>query len=150
MSKTTIKEKDRGWKRFIVKTKGRPSVAIGIQGEKGNQDRDGLTNVMLGTIHEFGTANIPERSFLRSTFDENYKKYIQEYNALFTKAIASGDLKGNLMLLGEKVRSDVLKKIKSKLQPALSAATIAKKGGEDTPLIDTGQMWNAISVEVRD
>lgn len=147
-----VKDIDRGWKaikrEFKRATPGY-AVRVGVQGEKGQEQReDGLTNAQVATFHEFGTSKVPERSFLRSTFAKHRKRYIREIDAI-AGVIADGeDPTADLEFLGEEMRADVLKTIKDKIPPPLSPATVARKRGEETPLIDTGQLINAISSEV--
>ena len=124
-------------------------VKVGIQGNEAQQIRSGgLSMVDLGTIHEFGAprANVPQRSFLRSTADANRSKY-ERSMAKSVRKLANNprsfNARGELFLLGERVRGDVIKRIRAHIPPPLAAATIARKG-EDVPLIDTGQLINSI------
>lgn len=92
---------------------------------------------------------IPERSFLRSTFDSNLSKYKLKLDKIADRSLDGTSLRGELLLFGESVRSDVLKKIKSGVPPRLAAATVRAKKGEKTQLIATGQLFNSISSVVR-
>jgi len=151
--KTKIKVIDRGWKRIHEELKNIPyEVAVGIQGAGASIDRDGITNVQLGSIHEFGSENgvIPQRSFIRSTVSENndaYKKQLQE----IIKNVTEKNKKavGELMFFGDKVKLDIVQMIKDIIPPPLTDETVARKKGETTPLIDTGFLWNSISSVVR-
>lgn len=61
-------------------------VRVGILGSKAaaqHDNKSGLTNVEIGTFHEFGTENMPQRSFLMMPLQEKLsaeipkmKKYI--------------------------------------------------------------------------
>jgi len=133
------------------------AALVGIQGEKGAEDRgEGLTNAELATIHEFGAKNNrpPERSFLRSTFDENQQEYKKELDQIgkdfFDGKLPPARVDGELLLLGEEYRSDIIEKIRSGIPPPLAESTIEEKGGEETPLIRTGQLWNSITAIVGD
>lgn len=92
---------------------------------------------------------IPERSFLRSTFDSNLSKYKLKLDKIADRSLDGTSLRGELLLFGEGVRTDVIKKIKSGVSPPLKAATVRRKKGEKTQLIDTGQLLNSISAVVR-
>lgn len=92
---------------------------------------------------------IPERSFLRSTFDTNLSKYKLKLDKIADRSLDGTSLRGGLLLFGEGVRTDVLKKIKSGIPPRLAAATVRAKKGEKTQLITTGQLFNSISSVVR-
>ena len=149
-----VRDIDRGFKRIkrlLTKASRRgPAVGVGAQAAEAKADHDGITNAELAAVHEFGKGNAPERSFLRSTFDENLRDYDRELTAIAKRTYdGSASLEGDLLLLGESMRSDVIQKIRSSIPPPLKSATVARKKGETTPLIDTGQLLNAISVQVR-
>ena len=93
-SRSTVREVDNGWKLLLKRLVGLRKgidISVGIQGNEAVEQHDSedpgpLTNVKLGSIHEFGATIengfgrgiriiIPQRSFLRATFDENRKKY---------------------------------------------------------------------------
>ncbi len=72
--KLKLIDRDLGYRRIVAElrraTNGGAYAKVGILG--GTEERDGgVSAVELGTIHEFGApaAGIPERSFLRRTFD---------------------------------------------------------------------------------
>lgn len=149
--------KDRGWTKILknlVQLRTGRAAATGVQGEAAEAGHEGsgeMTNVQLATIHEYGDKtgeHPPERSFLRSTLDENLGKYQTELNKIASGAFIGGTVDGNLLLLGEQYRGDILQKINDGVPPPLADATIARKGGEETPLIDTGQLKNSLSVQV--
>lgn len=145
-----VKVIDRGWKRIqkeFKKVSDGEAVTIGVQGNAATEEHEGITNVQLGAIHEFGKGNVPERSHFRSTFDENVKKYEKELVNAAKKITAGESFEGELILLGEMARKDILNKIKSNIPPALAEETIAQKQGETTALINTGVYWNSISYE---
>jgi hypothetical protein len=138
-------------------------VKVGVVGSHAaaRNDASGITNVELATIHEYGApnANIPQRSFLRSTADRNRKKYKTLMTKVLGKAFdAKSSPKKALELLGGIVKGDMQATIfENKTLPAanrqLKTATIAARGdaggtGTPTPLIDTGQLVNAIDFEV--
>jgi len=143
---------DRGWRKLVDNMKRTPQVKVrvGIQGPEAETDRGGITNAGLASVHEFGSParGIPERSFMRSTFDEKQKGYQKELDRIAGASLDGAELEGEMLLLGEQYRSDVIDKIRSGIPPALSEITIARKGGEATPLIDTGQLLSSISVVV--
>ncbi|CAB5223278.1 Bacteriophage HK97-gp10, putative tail-component [uncultured Caudovirales phage] len=102
------------------------------------------------TYNEFGTESIPQRSFLRSTYDEN----IAKWQGYFQKALArvlAGSMQASVVLprIGLDAQAAVRRKIASNIQPANAPATIKKKGGGKTTLYDTGTLTRAITYEVR-
>lgn len=152
-----VSDKDFGFKKLKSEMKNlghKPFVKVGIQGTEATKTHDnkeskpsGITVVEIGNIHEFGLG-VPERSFLRSTLDENRNKYSGVADELKNE-IKKGkfDTKSALGILGEKIVRDIKKKIKDKIPPELSQDTIDKKGSS-TPLIDTGQLYQSITYSV--
>jgi hypothetical protein len=147
--------KDTIWRkiRAQVSALGRTHVRIGVLGSKGgNASHDGITMVELAAIHEFGSpaAHIPERSFIRRTFDVE-RVAVSAMSAKLAKAVVARrmDHTRALGLLGAWGASAV-KNIISKGQhipPPLKPATVARKGS-DRPLVDTGRLVGAIQFEV--
>lgn len=107
--------------------------------------------VELAAIHEFGSpaAHIPERSFIRRTFDTKHT----EIRALATKLAAKivdgkMDIDKALTVLGQFCAAEVKKTItRDRIPPPLKPATIEAKGS-NRPLVDTGRLLGAISYEV--
>lgn len=96
---------------------------------------------------------------MRSAFDENIQKY-ERIAAKSAKRILGGEAEvdGETLLLGEKYRSDILRKIKAGLEPGIADSTWEGEASTgkpradygDTPLMVTGQFWNSFSVQVVD
>lgn len=133
-------------------------VTIGFQGPKGEAEHTdtGMTNAHLGSIHEFGAVVqqashqiiIPERSFIRSTVDKNnnYKEVIRKLGlALITGKLTT--IPDALKVLGEKITSDIKRSIEQGIPPPNAPSTIRQKGSSK-PLIDSGQMKNAVTYDV--
>lgn len=147
-----VTDRDNGFEAFFagIRQLGASRVKVGIQGREAAEIRPGgISMVGVGTIHEFGAprANIPQRSFLRSTADANRRKYEQRMERSVRKLIKtpeSFNARAELFKLGEIVRSDVIKTIKARIPPPLKAATIARKKGDDVPLIEFGLLINSI------
>lgn len=120
------------------------SVRVGIFGKTGSEI------VNRAFIHEYGAPrrNIPERSFLRSSFDNNENKYTEQLTDYINRAI-DGEIKPSTayMMIGQTAAQDTQKNIKSVIPPPLKPSTIKRKGSS-LPLVDTGQMINAITYEV--
>jgi len=148
---------DRGWDKmqsfFKQYSKGK-AAAVGIMSSNASADHDGLTNAELGSIMEYGSTDgrIPERSFFRSTLDEQQSRIEQEQSRILKSGLEGKQLEGELLLLGEEVKGKIQDKIRSQPAewPKLAAATVEKKGGDDRMLIETGQLINSLSAEVRD
>ncbi len=157
-----VQDIDRGWRRIVrrmarVGTKG---VTIGVHADdEGRQTGRGdtsINNVGLAVVHEFGatirtgtaTIRIPERSFLRAAFDENRSKYLRMLR-LLTRRVAGGQLTVDQMLgqIGEVAKADVERLIAAGVPPDIKESTKRRKGSS-VPLIDTGQLRQAIQWEI--
>jgi len=151
-----VRDQDNGFAALfegIKDLKGR-RVKVGIQGREAAQIRPGgISMVQLATIHEFGApnANIPQRSFMRSTADTNKRKYERMMAKSIKKLVRSPEtfsVDRELLKLGETVRADIIKTVKARIPPPNKQATIDRKKGEDVPLIDTGLLINSIRAVV--
>lgn len=120
-----------------------------------------FTMVALASVHEFGSlsANVPERSFLRTTFDDQRARY----HALMRRVlrlyiIGRIPLRSALGLVGLQFENDVRARIRGGLRPGLAASTLRarrrrgkgnRKFAGHKPLIDTGRLIGSISHEVK-
>lgn len=134
-----------------------PHVNVGVLADKGgdavheNEHGDEITLVELAAVHEFGTATVPERSFIRRTFEEKKAEL-----ARIIKTLAGKVVKGTLTedkaleLLGQWAAAEVKKTItQHDIPPPLADETVARKGSSK-PLVDTGQLLNAITYQVHE
>lgn len=105
-------------------------------------------------FHEFGTVNVPERSFLRSTMTRNKKRYAQMVTQLARrvaeKKMTAADA---LNWLGTEVASDVQSTIQRNIRPRLQRATVdsKKRKGYARPniaLYATGEMFDALAYKL--
>lgn len=113
---------------------------------------DGTSTVMVAAVHEFGSAtrNIPERSFMRSTLQEQQKKYIGMAQRGIDKVVKGQlNIRQVAGLIGTEAENDMKDKITDLKTPPLKPRTIKKKKS-DNPLIDTGHLRQSIRYEVRD
>ncbi len=157
MSVRTI---DHGWEKFkreMAKIKG-AHTKVGVQDgalHLGEQTRDSKGRfgerkkadlALIAAANEFGTRDgrIPERSFLRSTFDEQLNNIVKLKDKLFTMLVNQqiGSVQA-LALLGQFFQDKVKKKINSNVPPPNAPSTIAAKGSSKT-LIDSGQLLQSI------
>jgi len=147
----------------LEQVKGKPYVKVGFPTNafgKAKKERtpegkakvaidSGLTVGEVAVFNEFGTTTgIPERSFIRSTFDANKEAY-KELSADLKRKVLKRNMttKRAMGLLGQKMKADIIKKIDSNIPPQNSEETRAKKGSSHT-LIDTGQMRQSVTYEV--
>lgn len=148
--------KDRGLNKILANMRDFDGarLAVGIQGpEAGAIHPDGeIDNVTLGVIHEFGApgANIPERSFMRETFDIRVGEWARVARKIAEKVYSTTPERPGraLGVLGEFVVADIQKQIARGIPPPLEPATANRKGSQ-TPLIDTGILRDSITWTVR-
>lgn len=138
---------------------GEPKVIVGIRQEHGqkiaNEDDEEseLTLAEVASVNEFGSegGHIPERSFMRSTFDENVKKYGKALEKGLKEALDDDfdvlHIRNALGRVGLRVTRDIQRKIRALREPPNAPRTIAEKGS-DNPLIDTGRMRQSIDHEI--
>ncbi len=151
--KSSVTDRDFGFKdllKALDDMDGEISVLVGVPGTAGEY-KDGANQVLVASVNEFGSddGRIPERSFLRSTVDEKS----QEYSALLGKLVGrvvDGKITPNQALdrLGLTVERDVKRKIVEIKDPPNAASTIRMKKSSN-PLIDTGQLRQSITYEIR-
>lgn len=153
-----IIDNDKGWKKIkneLMALRGGVGIAVGIQGAEAVEEHESVSEgagasisvVEIGHIHEFGRGVVPERSFIRATFDENNFKVPMTKAA---KAAFSGRSPiGIMMLIGERARAKILRRIKAGIPPVLKPATLARKDWDASILIDTGHLWNSITSKIR-
>lgn len=138
---------DSKWQELLAKAHDldRAHVEVGVFGEK-----DGYDIAQRAAAHEFGTETIPERSFIRRTFIEKEQELI-ELQAKLCKGIVTDrmDVRKALGILGQWASTEIKKTVTEgpHIPPPLKPATIAAKGS-DRPLVDTGQMINAVTYKV--
>lgn len=157
MSKVTVDDREL---RKIYRALKNVDVLVGIQGaearekkkvkdSQGNVTTSNESAVMVAAVHEFGSEDgtIPERSYLRSTVKEQNNKYLRLFSKVVNKGIRERR-EPEFAKVGEQAVTDVKRKIRSRIPPALKAATIARKGSS-SPLIDTGQLIGSITSVVR-
>lgn len=140
-------KKNGGIEAVLKRVKIPGTVDTGII-DAGKHVTGDITVAGIGYAHEYGTATLPERSFMRSTIKEKKKDIIALQKKLL-KQIINGKMKveTGLGLLGEFMADTIRQKIVSISSPPNTQATIDAKGSSN-PLIDTGQLKNSITYEV--
>lgn len=121
----------------------RVDVYVGIRSEQGAE------LVTYAAANEFGVpGRIPERSFLRSTADENRRRYTTELMDAAVAVLDGQDVGSAFGRVGLGAVGDVQVKIRQLRIPPNAPSTIRRKGSSN-PLIDTGRMRQSIEYEVR-
>jgi len=127
------------------------NVSVGIH--RGEVDPEsGTTVAMIGAVNEYGSedGHVPERSFMRSTFKEEIKKYRSNIQQII-KSVIAGKYTARVGMgrLGKLAELDIKAKISSGIEPANAISTIEKKGSSGT-LRDDGQLIASIRWEFSD
>lgn len=159
-SKTIVIDKGyKDIKKEIIALSKEPKVAVGIVESKTERESREAgntssipTNAQIGSWHEFGRGHNHERSFMRAGLADNQQElnsFIDKItHQIMTLKISS---KKALGLLGQLATTFIKKKITSGLKPDLDPNYAKRKGKKkNKPLIDTGQLLNSITYEVRD
>lgn len=152
-----VNVKDGIWQAIRAKVKGldKKYIKVGILSNKGGEERtnDGeFSMVELGAVHEFGSekAGIPERSWLRRTFEEK-RDLVADMVSGITKDVILDKItvRRGLEKLGLFCSIETKKTITAgdSIPPPLAARTIARKGS-DRALVDTGHFVGSITYEV--
>jgi len=130
-------------------------VRVGILGKNVSRHsgRNGNSNAYIGSIHEFGKGKVPERSFLRATISHKQDEIIKNAKALAWKSAFAGGVKAMFNTLGTLCVRYVLEAFESGgmgMWAPLKAATIRRKIGKNPqPLVNSAQLRNAISYDVK-
>jgi hypothetical protein len=111
---------------------------------------------MIAGVQEFGitirkergSIVIPERSFLRTTFDDKNNEWFKFLKKQLDHVI-NGRINAQVLCdrLGAKMVGDIQEKLTDINSPPNAPATIAKKGSSN-PLIDTGGLRQRITYKV--
>ena len=140
------------------------NITVGVKGEQ----------AWLASIHEYGCKiritpkmrawlhknglhvkdstteiTIPERSFLRSGFDECHLRVVEKAENILPQL-----LDGNMSerqfyeLIGILLRDGIKDYAVSLDTPAKHPFTLERNGGKSNPLVDTGDMINSIEFDV--
>lgn len=117
-----------------------------------NKREDGMSNILLGAIHEFGSysKNIPMRSFLRVPLKNHRQDILKKIAKPALEIFVNGNPKDAYKLLALESEAVVQKAFENSgdgAWPGLKPATIKAKGSS-RPLIDTGQLRRSITSEV--
>ncbi len=121
------------------------TLEVGILGDETDSEI-----LLRANVHEFGapSINVPERSFIRSGWDQ-HENEIQRTAEMLLDAVFAGSITAEAMFeaLGGEIVS-VMQEFVEKLSfPPLKQATI-DRSGRSNPLIDTGQMRGSITWRV--
>jgi hypothetical protein len=149
---------DRNLQALIKALKGKlPQLFIGVMGDKDHRKEGGLTNAVLGQIHEFGEGNMPARSWLRVPITDHMQK------ALEKSGFFDGDVARKMMetVMKDKSLVPIIEKIgivgEAIIQEGFDSGGFGKWPASDMTkkkvhqtLVETSQLRNSIGSEVKE
>ena len=145
-----VRDVDLGFKAIVkelTKLDGKEVVA-GVLRTAGKSADKKTDLVDIAIWNEYGTRRIPSRPFLRIAADKNdWTKLAQQVGG----RVIDGNMAAEqgLDLIGNKMVGDIQQVIGNRSLLAPNAPATVLRKGSDAPLIDTGQLRQAISFEVR-
>lgn len=144
-----MKDIDKGFKEAIKKLQAlkNKTLQVGILSDAGVNEKTGTLIADYAYANEYGTKDIPARSFIGSTCDEQFQKWDAMVDQM--KFDPSYSVERLLGTLGTQMAGDIRDKIGSNVPPPLSPATIERKKSSKT-LIDTGVMRKSIKYKIVD
>jgi len=140
-----IQSKDLGYASMRMRLRQMQGSFTKVGVQAGSKESDGVTDlVTVAAANEFGTDTIDERSFIRSTFEEN-KESLAALSKAEAQAIIEGrkTVENSLQLMGAYHVGQIQAKIHSNIPPPNDQKTIDRKGSSVT-LIDSGQLVQSI------
>lgn len=142
--KKLVIDRDKGWARVKREIHAAKHVTVLVGIQEGDNNPEGVSIAEYAAYNEYGTKNIPERSFVRSSFDERVNYYFQlmhrQYDAV---KLGNKTIREALGFMGQTVETDIKQKIRDFKTPPNAAATIKIKG-VDNPLQNNGHMLNSV------
>lgn len=158
--KSKLVDKDLGWTKMLQRAaeikNARVKVGVLADDSKGGMHVPGadLTVAEIAAVHEYGTqdGHIPERSFIRSTFDKKREELVAVGKRMMGDVLRGRiGVKQALNMMGSALASEVKSAITDGegIPPPNAPSTIAAKGSS-RPLVDTGRMLNAVTWVIED
>lgn len=121
-------------------------IQVGFQGDQ--KYEDGTSIAQVAAINEFGASDIPERPFMRQSF-ENHEGELQAACDAAQRLVSSGgSAEQALQQIGVVAKGLVQDEIVNGGFAPNAESTIKKKGSEQT-LIDTGTMRQSVNFVVK-
>ncbi len=159
MARHAVVDIDRGFDKITEELLSLKNSVLVIGVQEGDKTRGetkrsrkqtpGISIAQYAAQNEFGTDKIPQRSFIRSTFDENETDINRAISAQIGKVIDQKiTTKSALDKVGQYITIEIKRKIRAIVFPPNSPMTIALKKSSK-PLIDFGAMIDAIRHVIR-
>ena len=93
---------------------------------------------------------IPERSFLRAGFDEHHETVIRTAEAALGKVLMSGKVDEYLETVGQLLRDKIVEYGIELSDPPKHPFTLQRNPSKTNPLVQSGEMLEALTFEVVD
>lgn len=135
-------------KRFFreLKRMADLEVQVGFQGDQ--MYEDGISIAEVAAINEFGASDIPERPFMRQSFENHESELKAACEAANRLVNSGGSAEQALQQLGVMAKGLVQEEIVNGGFAPNAESTIKKKGSEQ-PLIDTGTMRGSVQFVIK-
>lgn len=148
-----MKDIDKGIFKSLKKLKN-ISLEVGVFADARNNDSSPASYVADYAIaNEFGTKDIPKRSFIRSTSKDEGKKWQNAMDRVVGSVIdgaSESQVENELHQVGQTARKDIINKIDSNIKPENAESTKKRKGKLKTQtLVDTGALRQSIEARVK-
>lgn len=126
-----------------------PCVKVGILSDSGTWAEGGDANLVdIATFNEFGTSTIPERPFMRQTWERRIGKVVERFKQLAAKIFAvEMNTKDALVMVGDEYKGFIQSEITEGGWTPNAPSTIRQKKSSK-PLIDTGRMRGSVNFEL--
>lgn len=145
MKRAGVIEIDRGWKRIQAELASLNGTAVYVGVPAGS------SSAKYAAVNEFGSSDghTPERSFMRSSFDENQRNANRLFDSMVGE-VYRGTRTFNSVThaMGILLRDAAKRKIESGVPPPNHPDTVRRKGHART-LIHTRALLNEIAFYVR-
>lgn len=146
-----------GLEKILKALKGKPPIArVGILGKSAAREGGGINNATIGAAHEFGTSNLPIRSFLRVPIADNLQKQLEKSGAFKEDALKDvlkqKTLKpwvDKMAIVAEGIVTDAFDTGGFGKWPALNPATMERKKVKMI-LVESQQLRDSITSEVKE
>lgn len=143
---------DKKFKDLLKALTGKlPQIRIGVLGSSGRTE-GGLTNAEVGAFHEFGTVNLPVRSFLRMPLTDHLDEYLEKSGAFDPNTIKEVIKQKSIAPYMEKIAITAERVVADAFATsgfgAWPSSNMEYKKVHAT-LIESGQLRDAITSEVK-
>lgn len=120
---------------------------VGVLGGAPAREEGAVTNADLGAIHEFGTKNIPARSWLRMPLEFQMPKVYQSIGQKLVNSMTTNNVLEIFKQIGIRAESIVQRAFDTRGfgNWAPNAASTIRQKKSDAPLIDTAEFRKSVT-----